>query len=93
MGVTIISYSPNEWISLHIYKYLKARKTLPLLICCSDILSNLCTVLYELSLIFEMFIFNLFADENDFRAGKIIHGKYPHKRGILPRVCGQEWIL
>ena len=29
MGVTIISYSPNEWISLHIYKYLKARKTLP----------------------------------------------------------------
>ncbi|KAL2098028.1 hypothetical protein ACEWY4_007235 [Coilia grayii] len=28
MGVTLIAYSPNEWICLHIYKYLKGKMTL-----------------------------------------------------------------
>ncbi|XP_063076271.1 N-acyl-aromatic-L-amino acid amidohydrolase (carboxylate-forming) B-like [Engraulis encrasicolus] len=27
MGVTVITYSPDEWISLHIYKYLKSKIT------------------------------------------------------------------
>lgn len=46
MGVTVISYSPNEWISLHIYKYLKARTNIPFSLTFS---AQICSACHKLS--------------------------------------------